>query len=408
MIIESTDFLEMVSIMLVKTDNPRRLLWLFVIFSAIAFVTICGLTYFGIKIIYTNSVIREAQNDSASIGKMLSRYHSSALSVGKTAGFEKFVRDNMDWFNIVKIKVYLKDGAITYSTDRKVIDEHDVNNRWLTRALHGEVISKFVTKDKIQDLKDETRFNVKMVKTYVPIKDQQQNILGGFEIYRDITPYKTKMSHILRSSVIVVASLLFIVFLVLFLLMKIGVTQIFAYQKKLQGLASKDGLTGLFNRYTLMSRSEEMLAKTSFGKLSNRSILFNKALSCIMLDIDHFKSINDRFGHLCGDMILKEMAQRLALTVREYDILGRYGGEEFVVVMPRTSFDVAQNVAKRLWAVIRDEPFVYEKHKFKVTVSVGVASIMSSDLTINDVIKRADQGMYKAKESGRDRIESIG
>lgn len=160
-------------------------------------------------------------------------------------------------------------------------------------------------------------------------------------------------------------------------------------RKQLEEMAVTDGLTRVLNRrYALLRFGEEF-------KRTRRS---HKDLSCIMLDIDHFKRVNDEYGHLLGDEALMEVAARIRSSIRAYDILGRFGGEEFIVVMPETRVDEARVFAERIRNEIKATPI----KGINVTVSIGTASSEDHDTRIDDIIKRADEKLYEAKSAGRD------
>lgn len=168
----------------------------------------------------------------------------------------------------------------------------------------------------------------------------------------------------------------------------------------IERMALQDELTGLFSRRHLMSRFDEEFERAK--RRGNR-------LSCIMLDIDHFKTINDSFGHLAGDAILKEIAELLRTSARAYDICGRYGGEEFLIVLPDTGAEEAVQVAERTRAAIK-EFFVSTtvlEVRYAVTVSFGVTALADSDSSIRQMIKRADDALYQAKREGRDRVALV-
>jgi diguanylate cyclase (GGDEF)-like protein len=126
-----------------------------------------------------------------------------------------------------------------------------------------------------------------------------------------------------------------------------------------------------------------------------------------MLDLDHFKRINDTKGHLAGDQVLRDVAQRLKDCLRPYDVLGRYGGEEFVVLLPDTSLEQSLVVAERIRYAMCRAPFDIKGDPVTLTVSLGVSCSNGNDLELNDLIKRADEGLYKAKDAGRDRVSWV-
>jgi two-component system cell cycle response regulator len=162
-------------------------------------------------------------------------------------------------------------------------------------------------------------------------------------------------------------------------------------------LAVTDQLTGLNNRRYLMSQ---------IGPLVQRVARGGDPVSVIIADIDHFKRINDNFGHDVGDEVLKEFAARLASNFRPIDIACRFGGEEFVVVMPNTRGDYACLVAERLRRHVSGAPFAIKagSDALSVTVSLGVAVASSVGDTADKVLTRADEALYRAKQNGRNRV----
>jgi two-component system cell cycle response regulator len=131
-----------------------------------------------------------------------------------------------------------------------------------------------------------------------------------------------------------------------------------------------------------------------------------KPLALMVLDIDFFKSINDGHGHDAGDDVLREFAVRIRKSIRGIDLACRFGGEEFVIVMPETDMHVASMVAERLRKSIAGEPFAIEKgaKRIDVTISIGIATLDRKGEPVADVLKRADQALYRAKRDGRNRV----
>jgi diguanylate cyclase (GGDEF)-like protein len=136
-----------------------------------------------------------------------------------------------------------------------------------------------------------------------------------------------------------------------------------------------------------------------------RSERYRDPLACVMLDIDHFKRVNDRFGHDIGDAVLRETSARVRRAVREIDVVTRYGGEEFLLVLPSTNFSGALAVADRVWRTVGGDPYQLPVGEEHVSISVGVAVFPSRDIKSKDqLIKAADKALYQAKHEGRDRI----
>ncbi|HPS57891.1 MAG TPA: diguanylate cyclase [Spirochaetota bacterium] len=156
-------------------------------------------------------------------------------------------------------------------------------------------------------------------------------------------------------------------------------------------MATTDSLTGIYNRMKLEPiMTAEVLRSRRYGRM----------LSVLLVDIDHFKLVNDNHGHNIGDSVLRDVAAVLKENLREADSLGRWGGEEFLVVAPETSTEGARKIAEKLREAVAAHKFIRD---IKVTISVGVASLMADEWE-EDMVRRADEAMYMAKNSGRNRI----
>lgn len=167
----------------------------------------------------------------------------------------------------------------------------------------------------------------------------------------------------------------------------------------LDRLASADELTGLNNRRALLRRGQEML---------DRSISYGRPLSVFLMDLDHFKQVNDHYGHRVGDMVLEAFANVARSSLRTGDIIGRYGGEEFCVVLPRTGRADAAAVAERLRSQVQEQLAMVGGHATRVTVAIGVATMEAGETmaggTIDLLIDAADHALYAAKDGGRNRV----
>jgi diguanylate cyclase (GGDEF)-like protein len=166
---------------------------------------------------------------------------------------------------------------------------------------------------------------------------------------------------------------------------------------KVARLANKDQLTGLWNRHALLGKLEQVDA------LWQRNGL---AYTLMVLDLDHFKLINDSYGHLAGDKVLKQTAEVLQQTLRKVDFICRYGGEEFLVILPSTNTDEAQIVAEKVQDRINDLSIIWQKNTINITLSTGYATC-KTHLTIEQLLQLADDAMYLAKSKGRNTICSM-
>ncbi len=172
-------------------------------------------------------------------------------------------------------------------------------------------------------------------------------------------------------------------------------------QRIIHEMAITDTLTGISNRRHLFDRAEQELERLKRSRSFQNDVC---TVGCILLDIDYFKSINDTWGHQCGDAVLKELARRLEACVRPYDLVGRYGGEEFAVFVVNASSEQTNVVAERIWQSIRSAHFCCGATSFPVTASLGISCVVSDTDTLDNIIHQADAALYQAKQSGRDRI----
>lgn len=164
------------------------------------------------------------------------------------------------------------------------------------------------------------------------------------------------------------------------------------HELELRRIATTDSLTGLCTR-----RSFEAQAATEF----KRARRYGRALSCVTLDVDHFKIINDSYGHAGGDAVLRYLATKCLLELRSVDIVGRLGGEEFAIIMPETKGSPAAIAAERLRQLIACKAISFVGANIDFTASFGVAELMGDDRNFGDVLKRADEALYEAKGAGR-------
>jgi diguanylate cyclase (GGDEF)-like protein len=169
------------------------------------------------------------------------------------------------------------------------------------------------------------------------------------------------------------------------------------YHEEIYRMTIIDGLTQVHvKRYLLESLDKELM----------RARRHQRDLSFLMLDIDHFKKINDVHGHLAGDYVLKEVARLIQQRIRRDEVLARYGGEEFAVILPETTLEGARALAEGLREKIEQSRFVFQGETIRVTISIGAAILIEDHRTSLDLIKKADEKLYEAKRGGRNRVLS--
>lgn len=174
-------------------------------------------------------------------------------------------------------------------------------------------------------------------------------------------------------------------------------TRIMDLHESLRTQAMYDTLTGLWNRNTILERLLQEL---------NRAERENSSLGLIMADLDHFKQINDKHGHLAGDAVLREAARRMQVSLRSYDRIGRYGGEEFLVIVPGCTLEQAQVVAEKMRLAVEESAIDTPAGELQVSISLGVGRQRSAfGETASALIASADAALYRAKHAGRNRVE---
>lgn len=168
-------------------------------------------------------------------------------------------------------------------------------------------------------------------------------------------------------------------------------------ERELREGATRDRLTLVATRAHI-----ELLADAELFRVSR----YERPLSVLLFDIDHFKRVNDSYGHAAGDRVLREVARRCRTLIRGSDLIGRWGGEEFVVMTPETPIDGAATLAERLRGAIAEAPVTLESgESVTVTISVGIAAYQPGDTELEAIVRRADAALYRAKAEGRNRVE---
>jgi diguanylate cyclase (GGDEF)-like protein len=393
--------------------NPDALLRQLILIALASIVIILSLAATGIYAVYSRHVISLAEREGMRVGNALLALERDALlsrspaegsrldvDAGKMVQLDLRLRKFLIPFHILKIKIFSRDGRVIYSTDSAIIGHVDVDNLHLQRALSGQPDSRLKKKDEILDLADERRFEVDVVETYIPIRDDTGQVMGSFELYVDVTPSYREIAGVVGLTVLLLALALLFVFASAFVLVRRGTLQLKATQDVLKALATTDALTGLPNRYQIFLRAEQELSR--LGRQTDRP---NNALGLIMIDVDHFKRHNDIYGHQAGDLVLKEIAVRIGRSLRPYDSVGRYGGEEFLVVSPSAGFEETRAIAERIRQRVEARPVPIDGTEVSVTVSLGLACMQGDEEGgFEEILRRADLGLYRAKSEGRNRV----
>ena len=178
----------------------------------------------------------------------------------------------------------------------------------------------------------------------------------------------------------------------------LGIKRAILY-KRVQELAITDTLSGVFSRRYYLERFSEEI---------ERSQKFNYAFSCLMIDIDHFKDYNDQYGHLVGDAILRELSKTIKESVRQIDLIGRYGGEEFSIILTETDKEQAKFAAERIRHSVESKYIRVYDEDLRVTVSIGISTFPFDGKEMGGLIDNADSALYYAKQTGRNKVAVFG
>ena len=223
------------------------------------------------------------------------------------------------------------------------------------------------------------------------------DIRGGISVSFDIGDIQSRLkSNSYMLMILGIFSTILLLAIVFFFTKRL-VHHLSDARRKIELMAITDGLTGIFDRRYIISKFEVEF---------DRAKRLNRELGCILIDIDYFKKINDTYGHQSGDKVLKEVTVLIGDTIRTYDVLGRYGGEEFLIILPEANFETARILAERIRKHLRQNETIisYLSRDLVFTISLGVVEMRDDDKNIDDMIARVDKGLYKAKGEGRDRV----
>ena len=228
----------------------------------------------------------------------------------------------------------------------------------------------------------------------------KQPLLASFNavVYQYERESKQKVDELRTAQSIVLGIIILTLVIEAIFIFRPMVKKVSDYASRLRYEATHDGLSGLFNR-----RAFNTIAKRFF--LANKR--YDSMLSLVAVDIDHFKNINDQYGHDVGDYAIQWVAQKMTECLRESDCLARMGGEEFAVLLPKTDQNGALSVAEKICRHIELSLLVVAGRQIPITVSMGLSSYSNTDQTFDDMLKRADRGLYQAKHAGRNRVSCV-
>ena len=324
------------------------------------------------------------------------------ISLAETArdALDVRIRDMYDPMNIVKVLIFNRARTAIYGNDNQTIQEDSDYEKYIDEVFNkGRIVYHLNKNQTIIDLVGEKREVADMAVVDVPIRHKSGQIMGVFSFYTDVSKitqkYRRQMLYSVTAQTVM---LLFLSLISYIVIIRESFELKLAYQK-LETMATTDPLTGVSNRRQLLERVEQHFAML---QRTGETLAMNVGLGFIMIDVDFFKQINDSYGHLAGDNILQELASEINLELRQYDVFGRYGGEEFLIVLPNTQPDEVHRTAERLITSIREHPFTWNGSQIHITLSAGVTWTDTDNETLDEVLSKVDGLMYEAKQLGRD------
>lgn len=397
----------------VKKD-PDALLRLFSAAAVLFIVLILCLAGFGFRAALHRYVVSNAEQDAIRVSRAILAEEKEHLTTSSPDGsstvnvrpeeiptLDQHLRRFLAPLNIVKIKVYSTDCRITYSTDATIIGMVNKENLRLRKALAGFVDSRLEKKEEVRDLAKEQRFNADVVETYIPVRDNNNKVIGSFEIYRDVTNTWAQFKNAIVMLIGVLFLVLLLVFVLSFLMVQKVTRSVKEIQKTIREQATTDPLTGIPNKRKILHTAEKEFSRACRRRDKGLS---DVEIGFIMMDVDRFKEVNDGYGHLAGDLLLKEISGRITDSLRVFDAVGRFGGDEFLVILPGSNLEQTRSVAHKIWMLIREKAFLLEGREVAVTVTLGISTLQSGDTEYTEAVKRADDNLYRAKSEGRDRV----
>lgn len=321
------------------------------------------------------------------------------------------VLDAMRNTQVVKVKVYDLSGTTIYSTEAAQVGRDYSNNAGFLAARAGEPRSELTHRDRFSAF-DREIVDRDVLSSYVALQASGSDTAEGvLEVYSDVTEWiahADQQARIITLAVIVSLCLLYTVLHIIVQRADRILRSQYAKQKKseaeIRNLAFYDSLTRLPNRRLLQDRLQQAVVASTRTRQWG-ALLF--------VDLDHFKTVNDHYGHEQGDSLLVQVAQRLSAGVREVDTVARWGGDEFIVVLEEigdsrdSAMRHAQAVAEKLLVAFQ-EPFMLGNEACRNTPSVGVTLFLGQEVPVGQLLREADAAMYGAKSAGRNTVRVFG
>ncbi len=338
------------------------------------------------------TAIRHMQRDIRNLLKAIASSITTSLAIYDTLDYHEFLRNFSDTSrNLLQISIVSSNGIIEQSSDSRLVNTvADIDNE--KKRFHGE-------------FREENGQPVYRITAPLLNIDHGGDHEHKLLMLVNASEYARNNDALLITAIATTSAGILFAVLIAYSIYRVNVEsvrqerdrlerEVAARTEEIKRLSNTDPLTGLYSRRYL----EEQM-----GVEFKRAIRYNHSLSMLLVDLDHFKKINDTLGHLAGDKVLSEVGRRLGKAIRETDFIGRYGGEEFVVILPETKASDALQIAEKMRRLVAERPVFFEGRPIKVTASIGVAELNSGMTNYEEVFESADKALYLSKEGGRNR-----
>jgi diguanylate cyclase (GGDEF)-like protein len=392
-------------------EDPREWLRKFLWVGMICLAAILVLATYGIFRVFSWRLVESADGEARGIchivlvkekrHMLLFDGHGVArleLGAGRKEALDKRISEYLEPFPVERMRIWDAEHRVVYSIGSEMDGRGVAVSPELDRALKGETVSRLEKGFYAPVAGKIDREGGDQVVSYLPIRGRNKVILGAMEIRRNVAGYRAEIRRGVIFSAAVLGTVLLALFACVFLLVKRGADRLARAHKALRILATTDFLTGVFNRREALSLAEQSFSRRQKGNCGKTPENFG----CLMLDFDNFKTINDTYGHPAGDLVLQQLAVRFRTVLRPYDIVGRFGGEEFLVILPDTSLEQCRDIAERLRKAVREKPFDLGGPQIFGSISIGGASAYPMDRDFEAILHRADEGLCRAKNLGKD------
>lgn len=322
----------------------------------------------------------------------------NSLPPQKYQVFSEFIAKNVLSEHVVKVKLWRPDGTVIYSNDATIVGKKFGLKSHLRDALSGEQVTSISDLRSSENVSELSSYS-QLVEIYAPVYlSDSPKVSAVYEAYVSIVPLQKQVNR----TNLLLAIALTILFTTLFFIVEIASKMLRKQNESLRILSNElkikadtDGLTGLHNYRHFQDFLEVEI---------DRSHRYGRSLSLLLIDLDFFKKVNDRYGHQTGDQILTSISRHLEELLRKIDYVARYGGEEFVIVLPETDSQVALEVAERIRRSVSTLVHPYLQDDDQLTISIGVADFPLCAAEGDGLIAAADAALLFAKRHGRNRV----